>query len=106
MPAGSGTEAEPGPAVNVEANAVSDDGRVIVGGQGIGADDVDAVIWIDRVPHYLKDYLQANGVPDAFKTISERGRSPTCRQTGASSSARGAAPGGFRGYIVIFGEKP
>ena len=92
--------------VNVEANAVSDDGRVIVGGQGIGADDVDAVIWIDRVPHYLKDYLQANGVPDAFETYIRTGSIADVSPDGRVLVGRGAPPAGFRGYIVIFGEKP
>ena len=96
----------PGPPVNVEANAVSDDGRVIVGGQGIGADDVDAVIWIDRVPHYLKDYLRANGVPDAFETYIRTGSIADVSPDGRILVARGAPIGGFRGYIVIFGEKP
>jgi len=96
----------PGPPVNVEANAVSDDGRVIVGGQGIGADDVDAVIWIDRVPHYLKDYLRANGVPDAFATYIKTGSIADVSPDGRILVARGAPIGGFRGYIVIFGEKP
>jgi len=95
-----------GSLVNVEANAVSDDGRVIVGGQGIGADDVDAVIWIDRVPHYLKDYLQANGVPDAFETYIRTGSIADVSPDGRVLVGRGAPPAGFRGYIVIFGEKP
>ena len=48
------------------AYAVSDDGRVIAGAQSFGLES-EAVIWIDRVPHYLKDYLRANGVPSAFE---------------------------------------
>ena len=37
-------------------------------GQGVGESaDSDAIIWIDRAA-YLKDYLRANGVPDAFET--------------------------------------
>jgi probable HAF family extracellular repeat protein len=96
----------PGPPINVEANGVSDDGRVIVGGQGIGADDVDAIIWIDRVPHYLKDYLRANGVPNAFATYIKTGSIADVSPDGRILVARGAPLGGFRGYIVIFGEKP
>ena len=85
---------------------MSDDGRVIVGGQGIGADDVDAIIWIDRVPHYLKEYLQANGVPDAFKDWINTGAIADVSPDGRILVGRGAAPAGFRGYIVILGEKP
>ena len=40
-------------------------GRVIGGGHAVGLES-EAVIWIDRQPHYLKDYLRQNGVPDAF----------------------------------------
>ena len=41
----------PGPLIIVEANATSDDGRVIGGGQNVGGSpDSDAVIWIDRSP--------------------------------------------------------
>ena len=47
------------------ADATSDDGRVIGGGHAAGLES-EAVIWIDRQPHYLKDYLQQNGVRDAF----------------------------------------
>ena len=48
------------------AYAVSDDGRVIAGALSFGLDS-ESVIWIDRVPDYLKDYLRANGVPSAFE---------------------------------------
>ena len=36
------------------AEATSDDGRVIGGGHAVGLES-EAVIWIDRQPHYLKD---------------------------------------------------
>jgi uncharacterized membrane protein len=59
----------PGPLIIVEANATSDDGRVIGGGQAVASSpDSDAIIWIDRKPAYLKEFLQVNGVPDAFRT--------------------------------------
>ena len=48
------------------AYATSEDGRVIVGAQMFGLER-EAVIWIDRTPYYLKDYLRANGVPNAFE---------------------------------------
>ena len=88
-----GTECLPAPGrktsqlvVITEANAMSDDGRVIGGRQGAASStDQDAVIWIDRSPAYLKDFLRANGVPDAFATwintgeitgVSPDGRDP------------------------------
>ena len=96
----------PGPVIIVEANATSDDGRVIGGSQGIGADDTNAIIWIDRAPVYLKDYLQANGVPDAFKDWPNTGAITDVSPDGRILVGKGAAPAGFRGYIVILGGKP
>jgi probable HAF family extracellular repeat protein len=97
----------PGPAILVDANATSDDGRVIGGGQNVGGSpDSDAVIWIDGVPSYLKDYLQANGVPDAFATWVNTGAITGISPDGRILVGNGAALGGFRGYIVILGEKP
>ena len=96
----------PGPPVNVDANATSDDGRVIGGSQGIGQDDTDAIIWIDRVPFYLKDYLRANGVPDAFETWVNTGSINDISPDGRILVGKGAAAQGFRGYIVILGDRP
>jgi uncharacterized membrane protein len=97
----------PGPAILVDANATSDDGRVIGGGQNVGGSrDSDAVIWIDGAPSYLKDYLQAHGVPDAFETWVNTGAITDISPDGRILVGNGAARGGFRGYIVILGERP
>ena len=97
----------PGPAIIVDAFATSDDGRVIGGGQNVGgSEDSDAVIWIDRVPFYLKEYLQANGVPDAFETWINTGSITDISPDGRVLVGKGAALGGFRGYIVILGDLP
>jgi uncharacterized membrane protein len=97
----------PGPAILVDANATSGDGRVIGGGQNVGGSrDSDAVIWIDGVPSYLKDYLQANGVPDAFATWINTGAITDISPDGRILVGNGAALGGFRGYVVILGERP
>jgi probable HAF family extracellular repeat protein len=97
----------PGPVIIVEANATSDDGRVIGGGQNVGGSpDSDAVIWIDRSPAYLKDYLRANGVPDAFETWVNTGAITDISPDGRILVGNGAAMGGFRGYIVILGDRP
>ena len=93
----------PGPPINVDANATSDDGRVIGGEQGIG-DDSEAIIWIDRVAFYLKDYLRANGVPDAFETWVNTGSITDISPDGRILVGKGAAALGFRGYIVILGD--
>jgi probable HAF family extracellular repeat protein len=97
----------PGPAILVDANATSEDGRVIGGGQNVGGSpDSDAVIWIDGSPSYLKEYLQANGVPNAFATWVNTGAITGISPDGRILVGNGAAAGGFRGYIVILGERP
>ena len=97
----------PGPAILVDANATSEDGRVIGGGQNVGGSrDSDAVIWIGGTPSYLKDYLQANGVPDAFATWINTGAITGVSADGRILVGSGAAAGGFRGYVVILGERP
>ena len=99
--------ASPGPLIIVEANAMSDDGRVIGGGQAVASsDDSNAVIWIDRVPFYLKDYLRTNGVPDAFATWVNTGSITGISADGRILVGKGAALSGFRGYIVILGARP
>ena len=93
--------------VIVRANGTSEDGRIVVGEQGVGAADADAIIWIDRTPHYLKDYLRANGMPDAFENWPRTGQLSDVTPDGRILVGWGAAPGGaFRGYIVILGDKP
>jgi probable HAF family extracellular repeat protein len=77
------------------AFAVSDDGRVIAGAQTFGLES-EAVIWIDRTPYYLKDYLRAHGVPDAFEDWVNTGG-----VFGLSRDGSGAGPRDFTGYVVI-----
>jgi probable HAF family extracellular repeat protein len=108
-----GTECLPAPGrmssqlvVITEANAMSDDGRVIGGRQGAaGSTDQDAVIWIDRSPAYLKDFLRANGVPDAFATWINTGEITGVSPDGRILVGYGAPLGGYRGYMVILGSK-
>jgi uncharacterized membrane protein len=97
----------PGPAIITDANALSDDGRIVAGRQGVSAStDQNAIIWIDGVPSYLKDYLRANGVPDAFETWINTGEITDVSPDGRILVGYGAPLGGFRGYIVILGEEP
>jgi probable HAF family extracellular repeat protein len=92
--------------VITEANAMSDDGRVIGGRQGAASStDQDAVIWIDRSPAYLKDFLRANGVPDAFATWINTGEITGVSPDGRVLVGYGAPLGGYRGYMVILGSK-
>jgi hypothetical protein len=83
-------------AVNVEVNAVSDDGRVIVGGQhrvgGCRRHHLDR-----SRPALSKDYLQPTGA-GRLRTDQPTDRRRLARR---AHSRRRGAPSGFRGYIVI-----
>jgi uncharacterized membrane protein len=92
----------PGPLILVEAQATSDDGRVIGGGQGVaGSQDSNAIIWIDKQPFYLKDYLRANGIPNAFATWVNTGEISDISADGRIIVGSGAALRGFGSYMVI-----
>ena len=93
----------PGPPILVEAAATSEDGQVIGGSQGIGVDS-NAVIWIGGQPTYLKEFLQANGLPNAFRTWINTGTITGMSPDGRVLVGWGAAIGGFRGYMVILGS--
>jgi len=85
------------------AAAVSDNGRIAAGGHGAeGARD--AVIWIDGTGSYLKDYLRAHGVPDAFQRWINTGEITGMSPDGRVLVGWGAAIGGFGGYGVILPE--
>ena len=95
----------PGPVIILEAAATSDDGQVIGGSQNVGGSvDSNAVIWINGQPAYLKEFLQANGLPDAFRTWVNTGTITGISPDGRILVGWGAALGGFRGYIVILGS--
>jgi len=82
------------------AYTVSDDGRVIAGAQSFGLES-EAVIWIDRVPSYLKDYLRAHGVPSAFEGWVNTGGVFGMSRDGRVLVGSGAGPTDFTGYVVI-----
>jgi len=95
----------PGPPIIVEAAAASDDGQVIGGSQSVGGSaDSNAVLWIGGQPVYLKDFLQANGLPSAFRTWINTGTITGISPDGRVLVGWGAALGGFRGYMVILGS--
>jgi probable HAF family extracellular repeat protein len=95
----------PGPAIIVEAAATSDDGQVIGGSQNVGGSaDSNAVLWIGGQPTYLKEFLQANGLPSAFRTWINTGTITGISPDGRVLVGWGAAVGGFRGYMVILGS--
>ena len=86
------------------AYATSDDGRVIVGAQSFGLES-EAVIWIDKQPYYLKDYLREHGVPNAFQDWINTGGVHDVSRDGRMLVGWGAGPRGFKGYVVILGGK-
>jgi probable HAF family extracellular repeat protein len=95
----------PGPPIVVEASATSDDGQVVGGSQSVGGSpDSDAIIWIGGQGAYLKDFLQANGVPGAFSTWVNTGTITGISPDGRILVGWGAAALGYRGYMVILGS--
>jgi probable HAF family extracellular repeat protein len=98
--------AVPGRRLGAEGLALStsDDGRVIGGALGEGLDS-EAVIWIDRKPAFLKDYLRANGVPNAFDRWVNTGFITSMTADGRVLVGFGAGPKDFTGFIVILGSE-
>src|SRR5262245_46632344 len=95
----------PGPPIIVEANATSDDGQIVGGSQNVGGSaDSNAVIWIGSQGAYLKDFLVANGLPNAFSTWVNTGTITGISPDGRVLVGWGAARLGFRGYMVILGS--
>ena len=85
------------------AQATSEDGHIIGGSQSFGL-AAEAVIWIDRQPSYLRDYLRANGVPKAFDGWVNTGFVTAISRDGRMLIGQGAGPRNFQGYIVILGD--
>ena len=54
-----------------------------------------------RGPSYLKAYLRAHGVPDAFERWINTGEITGISQDGRILVGYGAASGGYRGYVVV-----
>ena len=86
------------------ARATSDDGRVIGGAQAFGL-EADAVLWLDKQPFYLKEYLRDHGVPDAFEGWVNTGNITDISRDGRVLVGWGAGPRDFKGYIVILGSE-
>lgn len=82
------------------ALATSDDGKVVGGSHSFGL-EAESVIWIDREPAYLRDYLRENGVPDAFRGWVNSGFITAVSRDGRVIAGYGAGPRDFQGFIVI-----
>jgi uncharacterized membrane protein len=109
---GGGVECLPVPRVRLlsregdflgRARATSDDGRVIGGAQAFGL-EADAVLWLDKQPFYLKEYLRDHGVPNAFEGWVNTGNITDISRDGRVLVGWGAGPRDFKGYIVILPE--
>ncbi len=85
------------------ALATSDDGRIVGGSHSFGL-EAESVIWIDREPQYLRDYLRANGVPDAFQGWINTGFVTGVSRDGRTLVGYGAGPSDFQGFIVSLGS--
>jgi len=59
-----------------------------------------------RLTTMVVDYLQANGIPRAFQNWINTGEITDVSPDGRILVGWGAAPAGFRGYMVILGDKP
>lgn len=81
----------------------SDDGRVIGGAFSFGLDS-EALVWFDGEAFFLKDYLRAHGVPDAFEGWVNTGFVRGITADGRTLVGYGAGPTGFQGYVVVLPE--
>ena len=90
------------------ALATSEDGRVIGGAHSFGLES-ESIVWIDRNPYYLKDYLRDHGVPNAFEGWVNTGFVTGMTRDGRVLVGYGAGPRDFTGFMAILpplGEKP
>jgi probable HAF family extracellular repeat protein len=85
------------------ALATSEDGRIVGGSHSFGL-EAESLLWIDREPFYLKDYLRANGVPDAFQGWVNTGFITGISRDGRMLIGYGAGRRDFQGFIVILPE--
>jgi probable HAF family extracellular repeat protein len=83
--------------------ATSDDGRVIGGAFSFGLES-ESLVWFDGEVFYLKDYLRANGVPDAFEGWVNTGFVLGMTRDGRTLVGYGAGPKTFQGFMVVLPE--
>jgi uncharacterized membrane protein len=88
---------------------VSDDGRVMGGAIhfDIAAGEEESVIWFGGEPVFLRDYLRANGYPDAFEGHENTGRITAISPDGRVLVGHNGGPFGAinrYGFVVILPE--
>jgi probable HAF family extracellular repeat protein len=82
---------------------MSDDGRVIGGALSFGL-DAESVVWFDGEAVFLRDYLRANGIPDAFDGWVNTGFVTGVSADGRTLVGYGAGPTTFTGFMVVLPE--
>jgi hypothetical protein len=80
--------------------ATSEDGRVIGGASSFGLDS-EAVLWLDGEPQFIRAYLRANGVTDAFAGWVNTGFITGVSRDGRTIVGQGAGPFNFQGYVIV-----
>jgi probable HAF family extracellular repeat protein len=90
-------------AYNPIMQAMSDDGRVIGGALSFGL-DAEAMVWLDGEQWFLRDYLRAHGVRDAFDGWYNTGFVNDVSADGRVLVGFGAGRTNFQGYIVVLPE--
>jgi uncharacterized membrane protein len=88
----------------VLVQSTSEDGRIVGGAQSFGLES-DSILWIEGQPHYLKDYLRENGIPDAFEGWVNTGFINAVSRDGRILAGFGAGRRTFTGFVVIL-ESP
>jgi probable HAF family extracellular repeat protein len=83
--------------------ATSDDGRVIGGALSFGLES-QALVWFDGEPVFLRDYLRAHGIPDAFDGWVNTGFVTDVSNDGRTLVGYGAGPTTFQGYMIVLPE--
>ena len=84
--------------------STNDNGRVIGGAYSFGLDS-ESLLWLDGQGHFLKDYLRANGYPDAFRGWVNTGFITSVSPDGRTLVGYGAAQRTFRGFLVVLPEE-
>jgi probable HAF family extracellular repeat protein len=90
-------------AYSVQVRGVSDDGRIMAGAFTFGLDS-ESLLWIDGQVHFLKDYLRANGIPEAFEGWINTGFVTGVSPDGRTLVGYGAGPRTFKGFVVVLPE--
>ena len=91
------------PFYNALMLATSEDGRVIVGAYSFGLES-ESLLWLDGELFFLKDYLRANGAPDAFQDWVNTGFANAVTPDGRVIVGYGAGRTAFQGFMVVLPE--